>query len=191
MARGSVRAPRTSAELAHLAERRRKQLHDVLRPGSADVRIDRVLICPSGVHVVTHHFEAGRRPVDPAVVTASLESAEAVAALLPPRYRERVRPVLCRSEDEPVAQSVRGVLVTSSDTLEHVLRSSPVVLSTSEVVEVAARLEARLAPFPVEDMRKRRRWGWRRWSLAGAATAASAAASVAVFAPDLLRIPLP
>lgn len=57
------------------------------------------------------------------------EQASSEPGGLPPRYRGHVRPVLCRTDDHPSAESVDGVLVTTRETLEHILRSSPVVLS--------------------------------------------------------------
>ena len=62
-------------------------------------------------------------------------AAGVVASLLPQRYREQVRPVLCRVDDVAMAELVDDVLVTSPTTLEHIVASSPPVLSTSEVNE--------------------------------------------------------
>ena len=118
-----------------------------------------MLVCPSGVHVVTSVPRAGTpRPGDQVVVHARA-AAEVVAALLPARYRDRVRPVLRRTDEEQVVDLVEDVLVASVTPLEHILRASAVVLSTSEVNEVAHRLGAALEPFPVpvEPARRGRR----------------------------------
>ena len=130
MARKSVGSPLVRPRLS-LPESHWKQLYDVYRPGRSDAQIDHVLVGPSSAYVIQYavfdHVEASFE----AAVSEPSESALAVGALLPARYRPRVRPVLCFREAEPVADLVGGVLVTSSMALEHILRSSPVVFSTS------------------------------------------------------------
>lgn len=180
MSRGLVREPRTAGQLRNLAQARRRQLESVRRPDVPDLRIDRVVVCPSGVYVVSHASGGvAGLPHDLADTNRSGEAAVVVEGALPQRYRTAVRPVLLREDLGEVAEDVRGVLVTTAKTLEHVMAFSPVVLSTSEVGRVAARLDAVLEPFPVDDAPSRRRH-WRRLLLAGAATAAAAAAAVAV-----------
>jgi hypothetical protein len=134
-----------------------------------------VLVCPSGIHVVT----SLPADADRFLVSRSRLAAELVATLLPERYRARVRPVLCRVDDVEMADLVQDVLVTSAATLEHIVRSSPVVLSTSEINEIALRLDARLEPFPLAEANTRRRWRARR-SLSTAFVAASGVAAIAL-----------
>jgi hypothetical protein len=175
-----VRGPGRRAQDAALRERRRRELRDVRHPQRPDLRVEQVLVCPSGVHVVTTLRSTARRGeplVEPAVLLRGRAAAEVVAALLPPRYRDRVRPVLCVAADVAMADLVEDVLVTSPSTLEHILGSSPVVLSTSEVNDVALRLDARLEPFPVAHVRSRPRWRRRAAVLVASAVAASGAAA--------------
>jgi hypothetical protein len=88
-----------------------------------------------------------------------------------------------------MADLVQEVLVTSATTLEHIVRSSPVVLSTSEINEVALRLDARLEPFPVAQVTRPRRWS-RRHIVVALATVASAATAVAL-TQEVGSLPLP
>ena len=142
---------------------------------------------PSGVHVVTAAPDPGPPASGSSVVVHARLAADLVAALLPPRYRDRVRPVLCRTDRAEVADLVDGILVTSPAPLEHILRSSPVVLSTSEVDEIARRLVTGLEPFPVTLVaeRRARRWLWA--VLAGALATVSGAAGAA--AQGLVPLP--
>jgi hypothetical protein len=180
MTTGAVRRPGRRVRDAALRERRRRELRDVRHPQRPDLRVECILVCPSGVHVVTT-LPTPVRPedpdVDPAVLTRGRAAAEVVAALLPPRYRDRVRPVLCVADDVAMADLVEDVLVTAPSTLEHILGSSPVVLSTSEVDDVALRLDTRLEPFPVAHVRTRPRWHRRAVVLVASALAASGAAA--------------
>lgn len=191
---GAVRHPRRTARRVDLVERRRREFRDVRHPSMPDLRVERVLICPSGIHVVTSlpaGIGASGGPVaDPAFVVAGQAAAEVVAALLPQRYRGRVRPVLCRVDEVAMAELVGGVLVTSATTLEHIVSSSPVVLSTSEVNDVALRLDARLEPFPITHAQKRR--PWRRYGLVGGLVATvSAAAGAVLLTQEVGALPLP
>ena len=168
MARKSGGSPRAATGLS-LPESHWKQFYDVCWPGRSDAQVDHVLVGPSGVYVVQYQSSEGHQVTAPglvlhhaeasleAAVTEPSESAQAVGALLPSRYRSRVRPVLCFREAEPVADLVGGVLVTSSMALEHILRSSPVVFSTSEVAELFACLKARLEQVPAAPSRPRQR----------------------------------
>jgi hypothetical protein len=162
-----------------LTDGRRRELRDVRHPYAPELRMDRVVVCHSGIHVVTTvPAVADGRVADPAEVAAGLATADLAASLLPARYRARVRPVLCRTDAAPMAELVEGVLVTSPSTLEHVLRSSPVVLSTSEINEVALRLDAALEPFPMGDCGAprpgRRRALLARWAAVAAGAGAGA-----------------
>jgi hypothetical protein len=183
MTRGAVREPSTAARLAHVAERRRRQFVDVRHPGRPELRVERLLVSPGGIHVVTSRDSMGEAHLDTARA-----AAQVVADLLPVRYRARVQAVLCRTDGVDLAEQVDGVLVTSPVTLEHIIRSTPVVLSTSEVTDVALRLDARLEPFPVVRAgagRPRRR----RLVLA-AAVSGLAAAAASVLAPAAELPPL-
>jgi hypothetical protein len=191
MTTGAVRRPGRGAQDAALRDRRRRELRDVRHPQRPDLRVERVLVCPSGVHVVTTLDPPARRGepvVDPVVLVSGRAAAEVVAALLPPRYRNRVRPVLCVAGDVALAELVEDVLVTSAGTLEHIVSSSPVVLSTSEVNDVALRLAARLEPFPVATLRTRPRWRRRGAVLVASAVAASGGAA-ALLAHAGIRLP--
>lgn len=153
-------------------------------PLEPELRVDRVIVCHSGVHVVTS-VRAG----DYVPVAAGHAAADVVSSLLPQRYRDRVRAVLCRPDDVPMADLVDDVLVTTPDTLEHIVRSSPVVLSTSEIDEVALRLDARLEPFP--DAGEVRRTGARRRRglLTACVTATVAGGAVLLDALEVVALP--
>ena len=185
MSMRAVREPRNTTSRWDLEQRRRREFRDVRHPQRPDVRVERVLVCQSGIHVVT----SLPADADRFLVSRSRLAAELVATLLPERYRARVRPVLCRVDDVEMADLVQDVLVTSTSTLEHIVRFSPVVLSTSEVNDVALRLDAGLEPFPVAPPSRRRRWRGRR-SLVAALVAASSAGIVAL-AQEAGSLPLP
>lgn len=187
MTLGAYREPRRPARRIDLAERRRRELRDVRHPWQPDLRIEHVLICPSGIHVVTT-LPVGEEPA--VMLPTAQAAAEVVASLLPPRYRERVRPVLSRDDDIAMAELVDGVLVTDPSTLEHVVAASPVVISTSEVNDVALRLDARLEPFPLPDAKPRRGWR-RRHSVLAALVAAASAAGGYVLTEGGVSVPLP
>ncbi|HLN76054.1 MAG TPA: hypothetical protein VK204_03350 [Nocardioidaceae bacterium] len=194
MTRGAVvRDSRRAARRIDLAERRRREFRDVRHPLKPELHVERVLICPSGVHVVTSLLAEEDPSTDAVlasrVVTHSRAAADVVSALLPQRYRGRVRPVLCSTDNVAMAELVDGVLLTSPTTLEHIVRSSPVVLSTSEINEVALRLDARLEPFPIPAPKKPGRWNRRRAVLAGLAAAATATGVVLMEQVGVVRLP--
>ena len=194
MTRGAVvRESHRAARRSDLAERRKREFRNVRHPWKPELHVERVLICPSGVHVVTS-LQAEEDPSTDAVLASrvlahSRAAADVVSALLPQRYRGRVRPVLCSTDDVAMAELVDGVLLTSPTTLEHIVRSSPVVLSTSEINEVAVRLEARLEPFPLPAPKKPGRWNRRRAAFAGLAAAAATAGLVLAEQTGALRLP--
>lgn len=169
MSMGAVREPRHSAHNDELARRRRRELTNVRHPSRPDLRVEQILVGPSGIHVVSSLPEGADR----FLVSRSKVAAELVASALPERYRGRVRPVLCRVDDVEIADLVGDVLVTTVSTLEHIVRSSPAVLSTSEVNEVALRLGVCLEPFPVLHRSEEPRWNRRRGIFAGLVAAAS------------------
>lgn len=183
MARGSVRNDRAGAGPAGLPASHWKQFRDVRTSGQPETRIEHVLVGPSGVHVIGYLPPAGAS-VSTAVTTTA-GSAVAVADLLPSRYGHRVRPLVCFRSEEPVAESVADVTVTSLLALEHILRESPVVLSTCEVADVAARLGTGLYPFPRPDAEPRRRGWFRRRAVVLAASSAAVVGAV-VLASELV-----
>lgn len=198
MGRRQVREPRGPAALRGLPESHWKQWYDVRPPARADVSVDHVLVGPSGVYLIGYPPEGLRGAPYPSAtdgpsawtgtVGRCSEAAAAVSSVLPARYRSCVRPVLCLGEEYSCAETLAGVLVTSGTTLAHILRASPLLLSTSEVCEVAELLRRRLEPVPVVPLdRPRRRVS--RWLVAVAAAAAvTAAATGAAVAPDLARL---
>lgn len=194
MTLGAVREPRHADRRVGLAQRRRRELRDVRHASRPGLRIEQILVCPSGVHVVTGLPVKGEtdpgRVASAEQVAVAGEAAEVVSSLLPRRYADRVRPVLCHEDDVPLAEVVDGVLVTSPSTLEHILAASRAVLSTSEVNEVALRLDARLEPFPVVQTPPRARWRRRHTVLVGLVAAAASAAAAAV-AEGAGSLPLP
>lgn len=180
MTLGAVRDPRPIPHRNSQSPRGRRELVDVRHPLHPGLRVDRAIVCTSGVHVVTTLPAADDGGPDAVLAGVGHVAADVVRSLLPARYRDRVRPVLCVTVREPVADLVDGVLVTTAETLEHIVRSSPVVLSTSEAHEVALRLEAGLVAAPGtasrSDARRTRRT--RRIHLLAAAAAGTAAVAV-------------
>jgi hypothetical protein len=193
MAMGAVRETRRTTRRRDPAGRSRREFRDVRHPLRPDLRVERVLVCPSGIHVVTalaaDDPAATDPPADEQATARAHAAADVVAALLPQRYRARVRPVLCRVDDVAMAELVDDVLVTSASTLEHIVASSPVVLSTSEVDDVARRLDARLEPYPVVHVQKRPRRRRAHSVLAVGLAAASAAAVVVAHGAGVLPLP--
>ena len=191
MTRGTVWEPRRT-QPDDRPDRSRRELHDVRHPLQPGLRVERVLVCPSGVHVVTSAPPslAGDRP-DAVLVAAARAAADVVAGLLPVRYRDRVRPVLCHLDAPPMADLVDDVLVTTPSTLEHVVSSLPVRLSTSEVGDVVRRLEAGLEPFPVPAPEPASRWSRRRVVAGLAAAAVATAVAGGGVAAGIDGLPLP
>ncbi|HEX6248287.1 MAG TPA: hypothetical protein VFZ64_10485 [Nocardioidaceae bacterium] len=184
MTRGALREPRRTPEPG----RTRRELRDVRHPLRPWLRVERVLVCPSGIHVVTS-VPAALPGSDPGLVAVARTAADVVAALLPQRYRRWVRAVLSDSSAEPLAEMLEDVLVTTPDTLEHIVRSSPVRLSTSEVHDVVLRLEARLEPFPVVPAVASARRSRRRPLLVAVGLAACAGTVVLVGEAGVLTPP--
>ena len=110
----------------------------------------------------------------------SAEDADVVSRLLPPRYRALVRPVLCLLDDDQRAEEAGGTLVASLVTFEHIVRSSPPVLSTSEVGHAYTALTTRLEQAPLAPDTSPR--GFRAARLVAAASVGVAAASIGVLA---------
>lgn len=151
MARGAVSDTRTTG-FARLPSSHWTHLRCAPRGTAAPAPPDEVLVGPSGVYAIVRR--AGTLEID---LTAARSAAAAVALLLPERYRDRVVPVVCMHDDDPVAERRAGVLVTGASTLEHVVRSSPPVLSTSEVRGLGSHLADRLEQLPADPLRPPRR----------------------------------
>jgi hypothetical protein len=147
-------------------------------PGRLEDRIDDVIVGPSGVHVLLH--QEGLAEADwssTATVTRARDAADAVADLLPSRYRRALRPVICLCDTNNIAEVVDTVRLASPEPLRFALRNQPRVLSTSEVAEVSARLRLALTPYPAPPAPptpRRLRRLWLRAAAAGLATAAAA-----------------
>jgi hypothetical protein len=124
------------------------------------VTVDHVIAGPGGVHVV--EYVAGVGLAVATELDSVARAAAELAALLPLRYRARVQPAVCLVDGEARAEAKRGVLVTTPDTLGHIVRSTPAVLSTSEVADAFGILSASLAPAAVRYAADRRWAGWRR-----------------------------
>ena len=191
MPRGRVMEGRSVSAHAGAAARSVRELHDVRHPRHPELRVDRVRVCPSGVHVITAPASADCAASQDEVVALARTAGLVVAQLLPPRYRDRVRPVVCRTDGAEVADLVDDVLVTSTATLDHILRSSPVVLSTSEVRDVGLRLGACLEPFPRATAPGPGRPAWRRALLAVAAAAVAGVVGVSALGQGLGVLPGP
>lgn len=179
MARESVRDKGTFAWLERFPASHWKHLHRVRSPQApADVTIDHLLVGPSGIYVVVRR--PGALEID---LQAARAAAGSVGALLSDRYRHRVAPVLCVDDDDPIAERHGEVLVTGFSTLEHIARSSPVVLSTSEVNGLGTCLGDKLDPLPVVPREKRRRW--KPFALLAGAAATAAMAAGLLYGVDL------
>lgn len=163
------------------------QLHRVCRPGHPESMIDHVLVGPSGIHVICYQAPSGRLPGQPddETIRACAAGAEDLRSLLPPRYHDRVRPVLCSREDHERADEVDGVLVASLDTFAHIVRSSAIVLSTSEVGRIHAFLRERLEEVPLAPDTSRGRTALVLRVAAAAAAAAAASIGALALWPDL------
>lgn len=184
------RQPQAAAPLADLPPRYWTHLRGVHRACDPAQSLDHVLVGPSGIYVVRYAQSGTSTPaptrgghrVPDDLVTTSAEDAGAVRGLLPLRYRDRVRPVLCLLGTHDVAEEVSGVLVASLDTFEHIVTASRLVLSTSEARAVWSALREDLddvAPAPA--VAARRSWVVIR---AAAATLAATAALVGALVVD-------
>lgn len=183
MGRGSVRETRVTGTFS-LPETHWRQLQNARRLQRAQDSIDHVVVGPSGVNVIAY-WPSGF--VDDAAARRTVaDTADVVRDLLPDRYRSRVNPIGCHLSDEPVAEVVDGVMVTSLLAVEQIVRSSPLLLSTSEVSEVFGLLQARLEPVPAVPAGSRSRW---RRRLAGlTAAAAATAAGMVAFGSEIADV---
>lgn len=200
MARKVALAPAAVQRAEPLPARYWTQLEDMRVPGRED-RIARVLVGPSGVHVVT---DVAGQPDPVSTVTAagpdleaSAQRAAAVAAdvagLLPLRYRHVVTAELCLTGLTATATSVGPVVAGSPDMLDQAWRNRRRVVSTSEAAVLVRMLGDRLEPFPEPVAPRRARW-WRRWPrrwVVGGAAALTGAAAGGVVAVAELGVPGP
>jgi hypothetical protein len=156
-------------------------------PGQEHRRIDEVVTGPSGVHVVLHRagHSSGTVADDLGLLAPLADeagaAADAVAGLLPERYRAKVTAVVCLCGTLDVGEVVGGVLVASPSVLRHSWRHGPRRLSTSEVGLVSTSLDDSLWRVPVSPERGAGRWVARlRWWLTAAAVSSAAGVSVVV-----------
>src|SRR4051812_21081684 len=151
MARGPARRAATAHPVEPLPAQYWTSLTSLRWPGSPHLRIDEVLIGPSGIHVVLQQPVPARETQAAAIgahhefeTAAGLAAAGAAAVgdLLPVRYREVVSPAVRLTDTHDVGLSIGTVLVASPGVLRHAWRHGPRVLSTSEATEIAGRLRA-------------------------------------------------
>lgn len=196
-----TRGPRPSPAktLDALPEKYWWQLRRVSRPGRPDMLIDHVLVGPSGIYVIGYLPSEPDRPAAATTgcelhavydvgAAACVEQAGTIRGLLLARYRDRVRPVLCLGGNDGRAEEVRGVLVASLATLEHIVRSSPPILSTSEVAQVGSALQARLEQVPVLPGPSRRHFRVALRTAAAFIAVAAASGGVLVLGPDTIEL---
>lgn len=178
MTQAAVHATVGWAGFAGRAERCPKVFLDVRTPEEPGHRIAQVVASPTGIHVAVRPANGGSAGNLTAAIDASVSSAEAVGRLLPDRYRVHVRAVVLEDHDGAAGGDDR-VIVATAETLSHIVRASPVVLSTSELNEIVSRLESRLETLLVENAASRRGLSWGARLLAGSVgTSACVAASV-------------
>jgi len=178
---GTVRSTRGSEGRPAPSDRVHRTLNDVRDPAHPDLRVEQIRVCPSGIHVVTFVADGATPLPGSPVVDRARAAADVVATLLPPRYRDRVQPVLCRTDPAEVVSLVEDILVTSPGPFEHILRSSRLVLSTSEVNEIGLRLGALLEAYPLSPVDRDRHRAWHRVVAATVAAAGLATLALARF----------
>lgn len=196
-ARTLVPRPRPAPSLEELPTAYWAQMHRVCSPDRPGVLIDRVLVGPSGIYVIrylpTEPEQAssagqGRQGLLSVGTTACAEYADLVTGLLPTRYRDRGRPVLCLRGGAERAGDVDGVLVTTSGALEHIVRSSTPVLSTSEVRQAYVQLRTHLVDVPPEADTSRRRLRAAIRTVAASVAVAAASVGVLMLGPDAMEL---
>lgn len=190
--------PRPITTLEALPATYWSQMRRVCWPGRPDVLIDHVLVGPSGIYVICYPTSApdrpdatralgGERALDAAVATCA-EHTGVIRDLLPPRYRARVRPVLCLGGDGERAEESGGVLLASLGAFEHIVHSSPPVLSTSEVHQANSCLRSRLEQVPPAPDPSRRRFGTALRVAATSLAVATASTGVAVLGAEAIEL---
>ena len=198
MTRARVRGPRPTTTLETLPATYWLQMRRVCWPGRPDMLIDHVLVGPSGIYVIRYlpsepdrpgaTTGRGRQRLHDVGAAACAEYADAISGLLPPRYRDRVRPVLCLRGDDERAEEAGGVLVASLGTFEHIVRSSPPVLSTSEVGQAYSSLKARLEQVPLAPDTSHRRFRVALRVAAASVAVAAASIGVLVLGPETIEL---
>jgi hypothetical protein len=157
-----------------------RHLSGVRSPADAEGVIDEIVVGPSGVHVRLHlggvEVVWAGSPGLAARAEQAQAAADAVAAVLPLRYRHSVRAHVCACDAEESGVALGTVEVLSPTAGRHAMQHAPRLLSTSEVAEVAGVLDVRLEVLPPvsEGVARSRRVLW--WLAGAAATAAIAAA---------------
>ena len=198
MTRTKMRRPRPPVSLEALPATYWSHLWRVRCPGRPDSLIDHVLIGTSGIYVIRYlPSELDRLVAAPSrarqhlhgvPVAVCAEYAETIRSLLPPRYRDRVRPVLCLLDVEERAEESGGTLVASLGTFEHIVRSSPRVLSTSEVGQAYSALKARLEQAPLSPGASPRRFRATLRVAAASVGLAAASIGVLVLGPETIEL---
>jgi hypothetical protein len=193
-----MRRPRPPAPLEALPATYWSHLRRVCSPGRPDSLIDHVLVGTSGIYVIRYlpseldRLDAatgrGRQHLHDVGVAACAEYAETISGLLPPRYGDRVRPVLCLLDADEWAEESGGTLVASLGTFEHIVRSSPRVLSTSEVDQAYSALKARLEQAPLSPGTSPRRFRATHRVVAASVGVAAAFIGVLVLGPETIEL---
>jgi hypothetical protein len=182
-----ARLPRNALPEGRVPQDRWRELIRVRLPAHPELAVDGVLVGPTGIFVVVD--VASGSPVAEAASVAR-RSSEAVAELLPGRYRHELRPVALVRAGPASAETVDGVLVATAQAFDHVRRASASVLSSSEVVQVFGCLDRGLVPQPGLPVVASSRSPLRRTLLASAVAAAVAAAALVAtpHVADVLRL---
>lgn len=198
MTRTEMRRPRPTTTLEALPATYWSQMRRVCWPGRPDMLIDHVLVGPSGIYVIWYLASEPDRPgatkgrggqrTHDVAAAACAEYIDIISGLLPLRYRDRVRPVLCLGGDDERAEESGGVLVASLGTFEHIVRSSPPVLSTSEVGQAYSSLKARLEQVPPAPDTSRRRFRVARRAAAASVAVAATSIGVLLLGPEVTEL---
>lgn len=198
MTRTQVRRPRPTAPFAAMPATYWSHLRRVCCPGRPDSLIDHVLLGTSGIYVIRYlpsdldSLDAAtgrlRQHLHDVEAAVCAEYAETIRGLLPPRYRDRVRPALCLLHADERAEESGGTLVASLGTFEHIVRSSPPVLSTSEVSQAYAALKASLEQAPLAPGTSPRRFRATRRVAAASVGVAAASIGVLILGPETIEL---
>ncbi len=130
--------------------------HHVRRPGRRMLRLDHVVVGPSGVFVIDDQAWDGDITIERGVLrqdgrrrdrfsAAVADAAVAVRALLPHIEKPAIHPVLCLNRDEPVFGWSGSVMICSTANLASFLLSRPKWHTESEAREIATTLSRSLS----------------------------------------------
>jgi hypothetical protein len=155
-ARGAAGERHTAEALAQLPAGEWVALHDVRWPGRRLANIDHIVIGPGGVFVIDSKSWSGKVTLADGVLrqngrsrrralVGAVESAAAVAELLPPSWSDVVQPVLCFAERSGPVGRADDVLVCTTESVVHLLTSRPARLAEAEVQQGATTLRSGLA----------------------------------------------